>query len=256
MANNGMNVNGEVKKSLHSIDIREQIKNLSPEQKINIDFKVMQSDKDAYHLSVDEVLRSQVDAYLRTGELPAGKTLAEFLMDVQKAVEKYAGDDKQLNIDEYTAMVKSGVEMARPSQDQETKIPQQGYKEPMPLPLPPKLGEALVIEPDDASNISQTTKYPASDSDENVKNARAEANQKQIDEIAEMKKQAQAEDIAKENEEPKQYRAEDEKSADARNSIAKLKTQLIGPNTLEGYTAIEREIDFYQSFLDSNGYAP
>lgn len=140
---------------------------LSEQEKIIIDFRALDHDGDL-HVSIDETLRHQVDEYVRTGELPEGKTIADFLADIQAAVEKHAGDDKQLNIDEYGALVKSGVEMFRPSEGQVSQG-SDGYAY-------SEWGEV-----DENDNVSFGAEY----------SPRAEANQKQIDEVAEMKRQAQ-----------------------------------------------------------------
>ena len=231
MGNNGMNVNGFAKTNGVKPNVAGPNEHkLSEQEKIIIDFRALDHDGDL-HVSIDETLRHQVDEYVRTGKLPEGKTIAEFLMDIQNAVEKHAGEDKQLNIDEYAAVVRSGVEMARPSNEYKGPQGSDGYAY-------SEWGEV-----DENGNVSFGAEY----------SPRAEANQKQIDEIAEMKRQAQEEmDL----DESRLYRADDDKAKETRAQIANLEKQLQETGTPEGHMKIEKEIEFLNSVLESNGYEP
>lgn len=94
MGNNGMNVNGFGKADSIKPDAAQPgERKLSEQEKIIIDFRALDNDGDL-HLSINEVLRHQVDEYVRTGQLPEGKTIADFLADIQAAIKKHAGDDK------------------------------------------------------------------------------------------------------------------------------------------------------------------
>ena len=230
MGNNGMNVNSFHKtESIQPSGARPTETKLSDQEKIIIDFRALDRDGDL-HVTIDEILRHQVDEYVRTGQLPEGKTIADFLADIQAAVEKHAGDDKQLNIDEYGAVVKSGVEMFRPSEGQ---VPQgsDGYAY-------SEWGEV-----DKNGNVSFGAEY----------SARAEANQKQIDEIADMKRQAQEKT---KSEDSNVYRTDDDKARDTRARIADLEKQLQETGTPEGHTEAKKEIEFLKLVLESNGYEP
>ena len=113
-------------------------------------------------------------------------------------------------------------------------------------------------EVDENGNVSFGAEY----------SPRAEANQKQIDEVVEMKRQAREKidsEIAEmkrqaqekmDSDESRTYRTDDDKAKETRAQIANLEEQLQGPGTPEGHMEVKKEIEFLKSVLESNGYEP
>ena len=113
-------------------------------------------------------------------------------------------------------------------------------------------------EVDENGNVSFGAEY----------SPRAEANQKQIDEVVEMKRQAREKidsEIAEmkrqaqekmDSDESRTYRADDDKAKATRARIAELQKQLEEDNTAEAHAEVRKEIEFFKSVLESNGYEP